>query len=142
MNGTPLRRVAQAYVIATQTKVDVSTVKLPDNLNDDYFRRSKPEKKKKDGDIFSDGKKVSRYGWEVSGLGKSSPFKRVPTHSEPPVTTQKLNYAVSKSADALLAWLSSLFSIINTILEECHTCMGAGAGLVMISTNESYFNDA
>lgn len=102
MNGTPLRRVAQAYVIATQTKVDVSTVKLPDNLNDDYFRRSKPEKKKKDGDIFSDGKKVSRYGWEVSGLGKSSPFKRVPTHSEPPVTTQKLNYAVSKSADALI----------------------------------------
>ena len=58
MNGTPLRRIAQAYVIATQTKVDISAVKLPDTLNDDYFRRAKPDKKKKDGDIFSDNKKV------------------------------------------------------------------------------------
>lgn len=58
LNGTPLRRVAQAYVIATHTKVDISTVKLPKNLNDDYFRRPKSEKRKKDGDIFSDGKKV------------------------------------------------------------------------------------
>lgn len=57
LNGTPLRRVAQAYVVSTQTKVDISSVKLPDNLNDDFFKRSKPEKKK-DGDIFSDSKKV------------------------------------------------------------------------------------
>ena len=59
MNGTPLRRVAQAYVIATQTKVDISAVKLPDNLNDDFFKRTKADKKKKEGDIFSDGKKVT-----------------------------------------------------------------------------------
>jgi large subunit ribosomal protein L6e len=58
VNGTPLRRVAQAYVVATQTKVDISSVKLPDNLTDDYFRRTKSEKKKKDGGIFSDSKKV------------------------------------------------------------------------------------
>ena len=59
MNGTPLRRIAQAYVVATQTKVDISDIKLPENLNDDFFRRAKPEKKKKkDGDIFSDSKKV------------------------------------------------------------------------------------
>lgn len=58
MNGTPLRRMAQAYVVATQTKVDIGSVKLPDNLNDDYFKRSKADKKKKDGDIFSESKKV------------------------------------------------------------------------------------
>lgn len=58
MNGTPLRRMAQAYVAATQTKVDISSIKLPGNLNDDYFRRAKADKKKKDKDIFSDAKKV------------------------------------------------------------------------------------
>lgn len=57
LNGTPLRRVAQAYVAATQTKMDISSVKLPEDLTDNYFKRSKPEKKK-EGDIFSDSKKV------------------------------------------------------------------------------------
>lgn len=51
--------MAQAYVIATETKVDISGVKIPKELSDSYFKRSKPEKKKKDGDIFSDSKKVS-----------------------------------------------------------------------------------
>merc|ERR1719343_839184 len=35
INGVPLRRVNQAYVIATSTKVDVS------GISDDYFARSK-----------------------------------------------------------------------------------------------------
>ena len=58
-------------MISTQTKVDISTVKLPDNLNDDFFKRSKPEKRK-DGDIFSDSKKVCcclmLYSLTVNGL--------------------------------------------------------------------------
>ena len=57
LNGTPLRRVAQAYVIATKTKVDISALNIPGDLNDAYFKRTKPEKKA-EGDIFSDGKKV------------------------------------------------------------------------------------
>ena len=40
INGVPLRRVNQAYVIATSTKVDVSGVDVS-SINDEYFARSK-----------------------------------------------------------------------------------------------------
>ena len=43
INGVPLRRVNQAYVIATSTKVDVSKVDVS-SINDEYFSRSKDEK--------------------------------------------------------------------------------------------------
>lgn len=57
VNGVPLRRVCQAYVIATKTKVELGNLSLPDRLTDDYFRRSAPQKKKVDSsEIFSDSK--------------------------------------------------------------------------------------
>merc|ERR1712112_438175 len=57
LNGTPLRRVNQRFLLATSTKIDVSGVKVPDTINDKYFARIKAEKTtKKEGDIF-DGKK-------------------------------------------------------------------------------------
>merc|ERR1712115_435897 len=57
LNGTPLRRVNQRFLLATSTKIDVSGVKVPDTINDKYFARIKAEKgAKKDGEIF-DGKK-------------------------------------------------------------------------------------
>merc|ERR1712079_718432 len=57
LNGTPLRRVNQRFLLATATKIDVSGVKIPDTINDKYFARVKAEKSaKKDGDIF-DSKK-------------------------------------------------------------------------------------
>merc|ERR1711988_1251005 len=52
LNGTPLRRVNQRFLLATSTKV-----KVPENINDKYFARIKAEKTaKKEGDIF-DAKK-------------------------------------------------------------------------------------
>merc|ERR1712203_966015 len=57
LNGTPLRRVNQRFLLATSTKVDVSGVKVPESINDKYFARIKAEKSaKKEGDIF-DAKK-------------------------------------------------------------------------------------
>merc|ERR1719500_881137 len=44
LNGTPLRRVNQRFLVATSTKIDVSGVKVPDNINDKYFARIKAEK--------------------------------------------------------------------------------------------------
>jgi large subunit ribosomal protein L6e len=59
INGCPLRRINQIYVIGTKTKLDISGVKLPENLNDDYFKRMKFKKSKNaEGDIF-DTKKES-----------------------------------------------------------------------------------
>merc|ERR1711994_913017 len=44
INGCPLRRVNQRYLVATSTKRDVSKVSVPENINDKYFARVKAEK--------------------------------------------------------------------------------------------------
>merc|ERR1711935_484414 len=53
LNGCPMRRVNQRYLLATSTKVDVSSVVIPENIDDLYFARAKADKKTKEGDIFS-----------------------------------------------------------------------------------------
>ncbi|CAF3351423.1 unnamed protein product [Rotaria socialis] len=55
LNGVPLRRVNQIYVIATSTKLDLSSAKF-DNLDDKFFKRVRPAKKNAEKDIF-DSKK-------------------------------------------------------------------------------------
>lgn len=57
MNGVPLRRVNQAYVISTSTKIDLSNFKLPECLSDDFFKRE-PKKKKRTEDMFEDAQEV------------------------------------------------------------------------------------
>merc|ERR1712113_1163465 len=56
LNGCPLRRINQRYLLATKTKVDVTAVKVPEHINDAYFKRAKKAVKaaggKKEGDIF------------------------------------------------------------------------------------------
>ena len=64
INGVPLRRVSQTYVIATRTKVDLSGFEVPDKFNDDYFRRS--ENKKAVGEsVFKESQDVS---WQLPML--------------------------------------------------------------------------
>merc|ERR1719419_148254 len=48
VNGVPLRRVPQSYVIATQTKIDISNVNLSDKVNDTMFKRAKKTKRSSD----------------------------------------------------------------------------------------------
>ncbi|KAG8172174.1 hypothetical protein JTE90_014420 [Oedothorax gibbosus] len=56
----PLRRINQIYTIATSTKLDISSVKVPEHLDDKYFRRTKPTKKSKkdEEEIFETKKEV------------------------------------------------------------------------------------
>lgn len=62
MNGVPLKRVNQAYVIATSVKVDVSGVNVPDSIDDKYFTKAKETDKLDEDTYFSTSKKVSRWG--------------------------------------------------------------------------------
>jgi large subunit ribosomal protein L6e len=57
LNGVPLRRVNQIYVIGTSTKLDLSAAKF-DNLDDKFFKRVRPTKKNADKDIFDSKKEV------------------------------------------------------------------------------------
>merc|ERR1739838_985246 len=57
LNGCPMRRVNQRYLLATSAKIDLAGVTIPENVNDKYFARVKAAKAaKKEGDIF-DSKK-------------------------------------------------------------------------------------
>ena len=58
INGVPLRRVSQSYVIGTSTKVDISGVSL-DKFDDKYFGKVAEKKNKKgEGEFFEAEKEV------------------------------------------------------------------------------------
>jgi large subunit ribosomal protein L6e len=60
VNGCPLRRVDQRYMIATKTSIDVSSVKIPDTVTDDLFKKKNnlPEGAEKKDGVFADNKKT------------------------------------------------------------------------------------
>lgn len=54
LNSCPLRRISQRYVIATQTRVNLSKVQIPAHINDNYFKRDvKKPKNRGEGDVFA-----------------------------------------------------------------------------------------
>ncbi|CAJ1937981.1 unnamed protein product [Sphenostylis stenocarpa] len=60
INGVPLRRVNQSYVIATSTKVDVSAVNV-DRFDDKYFSKESQKKKKKGEEEFFEAEKKEKH---------------------------------------------------------------------------------
>merc|ERR1712224_142047 len=59
VNGVPLRRVPQSYVIATKTSVDISGVSIPKEVTDALFTKPKSTKKKSDELFFVKEKETS-----------------------------------------------------------------------------------
>jgi len=53
INGVPLKRVNQSFVIATSKKLDVSGVKVDDKINDSYFKKTTERKKKTEAEFFA-----------------------------------------------------------------------------------------
>jgi len=102
LNGCPLRRINQIYVIATKTKVDVSGVQIPERVNDEYFRRQKLKKPRHaEGEIFD----TKKEEYTVSDERKEDQVA---------VDKQVLD-AIRKNADKklLFGYLGAMFSLKN-----------------------------
>jgi large subunit ribosomal protein L6e len=90
LNACPLRRINQIYVIGTKTKLDISKVKIPETLNDKYFKRARKARKatkstetdifasKKEGYVLSDQRKKDQQDVDAQILSivKSNPEKK------------------------------------------------------------------
>lgn len=63
INGVPLRRINQSYVIATSTSIDVSKVDVSD-IDDSYFKFEVKKSSKADEEYFSTEKKVVQISQE------------------------------------------------------------------------------
>jgi len=109
INGCPLRRLHQQFVIVTSTKLDLSSVKVPANIDDKYFKRirdnksAKKSKKAEGGDIFG---------------AKAEAYKPTAERKADQIAVDKQIVAVvKKHADKklLLSYLGSFFQIRNRV---------------------------
>ncbi|PIK53804.1 putative 60S ribosomal protein L6 isoform X2 [Apostichopus japonicus] len=78
VNGIPMRRVNQRYVIATSTKLDISSVKIPGKLDDAYFKRKKLRTGKRSKNIFDDKKETYEVSDERRADQKSLDAQIIP----------------------------------------------------------------
>ncbi|KAH8917781.1 60S ribosomal protein L6 [Atractiella rhizophila] len=100
LNGVPLRRVDQSYVIATSTKVDVAGVKLDEKLDDKFFSRTVSKSRKGTEGEFFEGKK-----------------QKVPASEEKIASQKEVDNSVLsalKSTPNLAKYLSTQFSLSRT----------------------------
>lgn len=107
INGCPLKRMHQKFVIVTRTKIPFDDVKIPKHLNDKYFKTkkvsSKGTKTKQGGNIFATGKKAAAKHSRIRGEDQIQVDKQV------------LNAIKEKMGDkkTILAYLGSFFYLRN-----------------------------
>lgn len=101
VNGVPLRRVNQAYCIATSTKVDISSVSIDEKIDDAYF--SKDKKRRSAGsekEFFGDDKKTA-------GEKKAFPSEK----SDDQKKVDKALIAEIEKTEFLAKYLGSTFAL-------------------------------
>lgn len=91
VNGIPLKRVNQAYVIATSTKVDVSSVKVPATVNDSYFAQSKSNGTKSEEKFFDNERKAAVVSDQRKADQKSVDAALLKIVAKEPMLKQYLN---------------------------------------------------
>jgi len=103
LNGVPLRRVNQIYVIGTSTKLDLSSTKF-ENFDDKFFKRVRPTKKNAEKDIFDAKKEKPQLSDERRQAQRT-------------VDTAVLS-AIKANADSRLlrSYLKSRFQLWNGVL--------------------------
>lgn len=72
VNGVPFRRISQAYVIATSTKIDISSVKVDASLNDAFFKAPARQPIKAEARFWGKVKPVTPLSAERKSLQKST----------------------------------------------------------------------
>jgi large subunit ribosomal protein L6e len=101
VNGVPLKRVNQAYVIATSTKVDISSVKLSAKLDDALFQRIKESRVKKHT-LQKSGAEVAK---DTEGKAISAERKALQTEVDSQLRP------IIKNVPSLTSYLGSLFTL-------------------------------
>merc|ERR1712093_552772 len=89
VNGVPLRRVPQYYVIATKTSVDISGVAVPASVNDALFSKPKSTKKKSD-ELFFEKEKESTIDEARKALQSQVDDKLIAAVKKTPLLEQYL----------------------------------------------------
>ncbi|WP_411016005.1 60S ribosomal protein L6, partial [Salmonella sp. s51884] len=78
VNGIPMRRANQRYVIATTTKLDISSVNVPVKIDDVYLKRKKLRTGKRTKNIFDDKKETYEVSDERRADQKSIDAQVIP----------------------------------------------------------------